>query len=125
MYTFLVCILPGTQHVRQPTLENHLSRCNTITVVGSRKKADVYPCYDGTGMPWTCITQQDGLKVMSSCRLARPLPSTELSGKAARLVCAIIEADAEALREANSAQEGISIDLESPEHYCSPVFWEV
>jgi len=59
------------------------------------------------------------------CRLASTPSSAELSGKAAHVVCAIIEADAEALQEANCAQEVISIDLESPEHYCSPVFWKV
>ena len=58
------------------------------------------------------------------CRLASTRNSTELSGKAARSVCAIIEADAEALWEANSAHGVVSIDLEAPEHYCSPIFWQ-
>ena len=62
---------------------------------------------------------------ISLCRLASTPNSAELSGKAAQVVCAIIEADAEALQEANCAQEVISIDLEAPEHYCSPVFWKV
>ena len=58
------------------------------------------------------------------CRLASTPDSTELSMKAARSLCAILEADAEALQEAKGAQEVISINLETPEHYCSPALWK-
>lgn len=73
------------------------------------------------GYHHTAIGLSDG---SLRCRLASVPSSTEASTKAARSVCAILEADAEALREANGFQEIVSINLESPEHYCSPAFWK-
>ena len=59
------------------------------------------------------------------CRLtASATSSTALSDQADNAVCAILEADAEALQEANASQEVVSIDLDSSAHYCSPVFWK-
>lgn len=58
------------------------------------------------------------------CRLASAQCSTEVAVKAGALTCAIVEADAEALAEANSAQEVISIDLDTPAHFCCPVLWK-
>ena len=58
------------------------------------------------------------------CRLASAQCSTEVAVKAGALICAIVEADAEALAEANSAQEVISIDLDAPAHFCCPVLWK-
>ena len=55
------------------------------------------------------------------CRLASAPSSAESTASA---VCAILEADAEALQEANGGQEIISINLVSAEHYCSPVLWK-
>lgn len=58
------------------------------------------------------------------CRLASSQSSSSLAVKAASVLSGLVEADAEALFEANQVQEVISIDLAHPEHYCSPALWK-
>ena len=58
------------------------------------------------------------------CRLASSQSSSSLAVKAASVLSGLVEADAEALFEANQVQEVISIDLADSEHYCSPALWK-
>ena len=58
------------------------------------------------------------------CRLASSQSSSSLAVKAASVLSGLVEADAEALFEANQVQEVISIDLAHSEHYCSPALWK-
>ena len=58
------------------------------------------------------------------CRLASSQSSSSLAVQAANVLSGLVEADAEALLEANQVQEVISIDLADSEHYCSPALWK-